>query len=52
VQCLPPDGVFLKILSEKRPILTLLLKKSLKDMDFEEKSYRNENLAIDLLLTF
>ena len=37
VQCLPPDGVFLKILSEKRPILTLLLKKSLKDMDFEEK---------------
>ena len=43
---------FLKILSEKRPILTLLLKKSLKDMDFEEKSYRNENLSIDLLLTF
>ena len=28
---------FLKILSEQRPILTLLSKKSLKDMDFEEK---------------
>ena len=46
-----PRRHFQTILSEKRPILLLLLKKSLKNVDFEEKIYRNENLAIALLVT-
>ena len=45
VQCLPPDGVFLKILSEKRPILTLLLKKMFERHGFWRKKLQKWELG-------
>ena len=52
VQRLPPDGVFFENFKWTKANFDTSFKKKFERHGFWRKSYRNENLAIDLLLTF